>query len=809
MYKLMIVIDGPQSRKNGFVVLKVYYSKDLKINKYGRYVGNSIYEADIFNYIPIDNCDVNKIKEIFEKYCKQLSLNSFYIKLDYIKKFFSMLKEYEIVFIDNTDKKLFRVDEIKFNCENRREKYKYVLNSLNILYYSNNILVLQYNNEYKNSINEVIPIVKLMYYDNEKAYYLIFDYYGNKIALSDKKISIKCGKSIYLRNYQYEKSIVSKLISEHFVKLLKNKFSYSGHENIKKIIDKLSEFNIIVQRDENIITPEISVRKIEPGWFELDLNCEINGQIMDLASKIKLFSDKNEIREGDKTIILPESIINAKEHLIIDSGKIKINESHILNILQIIHESNKHIKDFFKYSDVSLELPSNITNKAFNYQLEGIKWLKFLFLNHLGGCLADDMGLGKTFQVISFLEDNQVKNSIYKVLIIVPKSLLLNWEKEFDKFKSTYKVGIYYGNNRNEFIFDNYNIVITTYNIAFLDKEVLNKEKFSILIFDEIQIIKNYKGEISNSLKQLNVPMKIGLSGTPMENNISELWNIMNVLNPKIFMDHSSFIKRYNKRNYSELKDLLDFFILRRMKKEVLKEIPNKTVEIIYCDMEQEQRKLYSSISLALKNTIMSMKIFSGSIVLKGLTLLRQCCCHPLLLDNKINVDNIYQSCKMDVLKNLISNLYNSGHKILVFSNYTSMLNIIKDELEHSYNGFIYYLDGKSKNRNKIVEKFEKSQNGIFLISIKAGGVGLNLVSAQDVVIVDPWWNPFVEEQAIDRAYRIGQENSVTVYKLVVANSIEERIIEMQNDKTEDFNKLLNGISKDKNIDLEVILNLL
>ena len=331
------------------------------------------------------------------------------------------------------------------------------------------------------------------------------------------------------------------------------------------------------------------------------------------------------------------------------------------------------------------------------------------------------------------------------------------------------------------------------------------------MVFDEIQTIKNHKSITSDAMRHISSDMKIGLSGTPMENNISELWNIMDILNPNVFYSHSAFLRRYNGKNYDELKNILNLFILRRMKKDVLHELPEKYEQIIYCDMEQKQRKLYTGINIAVKNAIMSLKAFAAPVVLKGLTLLRECCCHPLLLNEETNVDMVSESCKLDALELLVDNLVESEHKILIFSNYTSMLHLIKENLEKNerYKDIIYYLDGKTKNRLDVVGKFEDANEGIFLISIKAGGVGLNLVSAQDVIIYDPWWNPFVEQQAIDRAYRIGQDKSVTVYKLVAANTIEERIVEMQKNKEQEFDELINGISTDKNFDLNDIIELL
>ena len=234
-----------------------------------------------------------------------------------------------------------------------------------------------------------------------------------------------------------------------------------------------------------------------------------------------------------------------------------------------------------------------------------------------------------------------------------------------------------------KFDFENTDVIITTYNTAYLELKNLNEISYSVVVFDEIQTIKNHKSITSDAMRHIFSEMKIGLSGTPMENNISELWNIMDILNPNVFYSHSAFLRRYNGKNYDELKNILNLFILRRMKKDVLHELPEKYEQIIYCDMEQKQRKLYTGINIAVKNAIMSLIAFAAPVVLKGLTLLRECCCHPLLLNEETNVDMVSESCKLEALELLVDNLVESEHKILIFSNYTSMLSLIKKDLEN------------------------------------------------------------------------------------------------------------------------------
>lgn len=811
MQDLMIVLNAPASKKNGFVVLETFYTKQANINKVGKYKGGSITPADISNCLPVGNSDCETIKKVFSELAYPVAFNRFYISIDKLQKLYDVLKNYQIFFMDNPDKTIVHIEKISNALINKKPKYQYLIGNNDFYYYSNKILSMKPTDSKMPNIRQLDPTPQMHYAKEESIYSLFFDYDGEQIPYLDKKISIKVNDIIYLRNIRFENKINEILLKQHFVKLAQCRYVYSGHKNKASLNTILSASGIMLKEDGNTIIPDIKITRNSSGWFEIDLSCNLDGDIITLSSKIDLFANKNEVEIKGKKIIFPESIIAAKDNIHVKGNKLIINQRNIFQLLHIIYDSTSEITDFFSYADVHLDLPKSITKVAFSYQIDGIKWLKFLFLNHLGGCLADDMGLGKTFQVIAFLSDLKVQKHIRKVLIVVPKTLLSNWKREFEKFSPLHSIGICHGDKRAEFNFDVYSIIITTYHTAYHDVERLNQTGFTLTIFDEIQTLKNHKGAISDAMKQLNTDIRIGLSGTPMENSISELWNIMDILNPGVFSSHASFMMRYNGRNYDELKTILNVFILRRMKKDVLKELPQKYEQIIYCDMDQAQRRLYTGISVAVKSMIMNLKAFAAPVVLKGLTLLRECCCHPLLLDNTTNVENVTESCKLDALKILVDNLFESGHKILIFSNYISMLRIIETELEknEAYKKALFYLDGQTKNRAELVARFESASEGIFLISIKAGGIGLNLVSAQDVIIYDPWWNPFVEQQAIDRAYRIGQERAVSVYKLVAANTLEEKIIGMQMSKERDFDELINCLSADKNIDLDKIIGLL
>ena len=810
MSSLLISINASASKKNGFIILETYYTKKITINKSGKYTGSSISPVNVMDNIPVDNCDHKKISMVFGQLCTQLSPNSFYIDLNSFRKLVGELSGIDNVFIDNPDRSLYIIREILNSEQQCKAKYQYRISGIEFKYYINYGLYITENSIDKTNIKVIDPMTDIYYSYEDKKYKLYFLYNKEKVLFSDKTASIFSDGTIYVRNYVYEKKAYKKLINNGFIKLSGSNFLYSGKKNIKEIKDNLKKEGVTVYDDDTSVLPDIRIKKGEHGWFDIDITCNINGEIIDLASKIDLFASDYYTLNGQK-IFLPDSILNAKNDMVYIDNKLRINQSNIVKLMRLIYDSGESEDVFFSYSNVQLELDPQIVEIAYPYQLQGIKWMKFLILNNLGGCLADDMGLGKTFQIIGLLSDKEIKKRFGKVLIIVPKSLLINWKREFEKFNSSYVVGIYHGEKRSAFDFDHYDIILTTYATAFSDIAILNKNKYAITIFDEVQYVKNYKSKTSTAMKLLNSEIRLGLSGTPMENNISELWNIMDLLNPGVFSSHTSFMRRYGDRNYNELKFILSLFILRRMKKDVLRELPPKTEKIIYCDMDTKQRNLYISITIAVREAIMNLKAFSAPVVLKGLNMLRECCCHPLLLNEGINKDRIEDSCKIDTLKILVNNLLEYDHKILIFSNYVSMLNIIKEELKKNIKRMdkFFYLDGKTKNRAEVVAEFEASSSGVFFISIKAGGLGLNLTSAQDVIIYDPWWNPFVEQQAVDRAYRIGQKNPVTVYKLIAANTLEEKILDMQKNKENIFNELINDVSIDKNIKLDEILKLL
>ncbi len=460
------------------------------------------------------------------------------------------------------------------------------------------------------------------------------------------------------------------------------------------------------------------------------------------------------------------------------------------------------------------EVPENIKAVLRPYQVSGYKWLRTLSQHNLGGILADDMGLGKTLQTIVYMASIKEEDSKSRFLIVCPSSLIYNWQDEIENFAPHMTTEIVTGNpkERQDIIErSNYpDVLITSYPLIRRDIKFYETINFHTVFIDEAQYIKNADSQNSKSVKQLVSNHRFALTGTPIENSLSELWSIFDFIMPNYLLTHAKFVNQYEKPIMREEEGVLSDlnrkiipFVLRRMKKDVLHELPDKVETKMLTDMEEEQRKVYLSfldnVRSELNSEIEEKGIEKSKMkILAALTRLRQICCHPATF-----IDNYTGgSGKLELLMEIITDAIANGHRILLFSQFTSMLAIIEKELKKA-NIDSFYLEGatKVKDRNEYVKRFNQGEGKIFLISLKAGGTGLNLVGADTVIHYDPWWNPAVEEQATDRAYRIGQEKSVHVIKLITKGTIEEKIYKLQLKKKD----LSNSVIQSK----EVFLNAL
>ncbi len=480
-----------------------------------------------------------------------------------------------------------------------------------------------------------------------------------------------------------------------------------------------------------------------------------------------------------------------------------------LNMTDKFKEFWNQISTFSTMDNV--EIPKEVNAELREYQQKGFSWLWFLYSYGLNGILADDMGLGKTLQALAVLQKAKEKDGPQPTLVICPTSVVFNWENEIQKFIPSLSCLKLSGTERKD-LFKNipdYDIVITSYALIRRDIAKLKKFDFRYIILDESQNIKNPESLTAQSIKQLDAKHKLALSGTPIENKLEELWSVFDFLMPGFLLTMSEFNYRYvtpivdreDKSVEKRLKSQIFPFILRRMKRDVAKDLPDKVENIAYCEMTPEQKDFYLDVLDSTKEELFKsieekgieksrMSIFSA------LLRLRQICCHPKLYDKEDFKGGI-QSGKFEALKGMLEQIISEDHRILLFSQFVNMLDIIKEWLIKEGIKF-EYLTGSTKNRQEVVERFNSDPTiPIFLVSLKAGGTGLNLTGADYVIHYDPWWNPAVEDQATDRAYRIGQTKKVFVYRLITKGSVEEKIQKLKQRKR---NLVDSVISIDRNI---------
>ncbi len=609
---------------------------------------------------------------------------------------------------------------------------------------------------------------------------------------------------------------------------------------IEPFVEKLKIFDFEIEN--NLFRQEISFEKPiisyqsfeKPDWFDLRIIIKFkNFEIPFIQFKDHILSNNAQFELPDKTIfIIPDEWFSELNYFAKRTRSDNITDIHKTNfsILQknkIILPTKELMQTLEGFSSSEkIDLPKKITAKLRDYQEIGFQWLYRNMLNNFGVCLADDMGLGKTLQVITLLQkyfENKTTasskttyqqldlfSSIDEVvekktetytscLLVLPRVLIINWKEELKKFAKDLTHVSYYGNKRAEVFKYNYNkqhIIITTYGVVRQDIDFLKEKRFSYIILDESQAIKNPNSKIYKAVMQLQSDYKISITGTPIENNLIDIWAQMNFLNHNILGNLNYFKKTYLEtiKNNAEapevedLKTIIEPFILRRLKKDVAKELPDRIEQTIYCEMEEAQRKQYEIEKSEVRNELLFNKTSNMINVLTVLNRLRQFVLHPKMIDKNSRLN----SGKFEQITATIDNLIAQGEKFLIFSSFVKHLDIYKQYFEE--NGLKYaLLTGKSKNPQEIVKNYQNKQNiKPFLISIKAGGVGLNITSANYVLIIDPWWNPFVEQQAIDRTHRIGQTKNVFIYKFITKNTIEEKIVNLQKRKMAMSDALIN-----------------
>ncbi|MDP3705648.1 MAG: DEAD/DEAH box helicase [Legionellaceae bacterium] len=453
-----------------------------------------------------------------------------------------------------------------------------------------------------------------------------------------------------------------------------------------------------------------------------------------------------------------------------------------------------------------IEPPVGLQTQLRDYQHQGLNWLQFLKDNGFSGILADDMGLGKTVQTLAHLQYEKERGHLQQAsLIVAPTSLVGNWYEEAKRFTPDLKVLVFHGFDRHQGEFDGYDLVISTYGLVQRDKLRFLSYPFYYLILDEAQFIKNARTKTTQIMQQLQAKHRLCLTGTPLENHLGELWSLFHFLMPGLLGDAKQFRqffripieKHGDKDKKMILNGRIQSFMLRRTKNQVMRELPPKTEMTRMIELTGTQRDLYEAIRMTMEKKVRDAIAQQGLgrsqiVLLDALLKLRQVCCDPRLLSLPEASMAHDHSVKLDTLMELLDSLVEEGRRVLVFSQFTSMLKLIEEVLIQR-NYAYFKLTGQTQNRQDLVNRFQAGEVPIFLISLKAGGTGLNLTRADTVILYDPWWNPAVQDQAAGRSHRIGQENPVFIYKLITAGSVEEAILDIQAKKRDLFEGILNN----------------
>ncbi|MDM0577434.1 DEAD/DEAH box helicase [Clostridium perfringens] len=692
----------------------------------------------------------------------------------------------------------------------------------------------------------------------EKLMKTTFNLYKNKEKIYCNVKIDYCGYIIDLIRDEKDNSFLRDLKSEKYIEFQLERFKFIKREEdfcfignkeemyelfskgIKRLrelgevllSEELKEFKVL---DSSLISSELKELsnfyklKFDFGDFELR---ELRESVEAMKRGDRFYRTKKVYLDLEDPGIV--NFLNLLEDLGLENIKdneVYIDKSKVLYIQEKLKDRNL---SFIKGGNVLQEIVGKLLNKEFKrkllpkalnaelrpYQKEGFKWINEITDLGFGGVLADDMGLGKTLQIIAFLLSQKKSKSI----VVVPTSVIYNWMDEFEKFAPSIRVGLVHGSkskrdkvlrdfkrglgikieeeNLKEKSYEKYDVLLTTYGTLKNDEKAYENLSFDYCIIDEAQNIKNPSAQATLSVKNIKSRCNIALTGTPIENNLMELWSIFDFVMPGYLFTKERFRERFilDESNLSELKSLITPFILRRLKEDVLSELPEKLEKKYLVEMKGKQKQLYSFYVKAIKNQLNENKSSEKSgrdkiNLFAYLTKLREICLDPSL----VVPDYTGESSKLTVVKEIVKDASESGKKILLFSQFTSVLQKIEEDFKKEDISYLY-LDGgtSAKDRVERVKKFNEDSNiKVFLISLKAGGVGLNLTSASMVIHFDPWWNPAVEDQATDRAHRFGQENKVEVIKLVAKDTIEEKIVLMQEDKRELIQSLMDGKTMD------------
>jgi len=687
---------------------------------------------------------------------------------------------------------------------------------------------------------EAIPVLKLLHSDSEAPQLQLYFKYGEYIfpSGSDRRVTVRTEKrdNDYIfhrikRSLSWEKNKInilqelglssSGLIFSHVYNPVSQ--DKDSEDSPFSIINWLNEHHDELEIKGFLFEQTQGNKRYVIGRSKIDLEIRENNDWFDIHAVVHFgpyqipFIDLknhilNKIREfklpTGEIAVIPEQWFAQYSNLLQfseGSRHLKLKKHHIglvndfSNSELAIVSMDRKLKKLADFEEIEeIEVPKAFHGILRPYQKAGYNWFHFLRKYNFGGCLADDMGLGKTVQTLALLQKVKEENHEIGIhttsLIIMPTSLVYNWMNEAKKFAPKLKIHAHTGTFRNKDIeiFSNYDVVITTYGISRVDIEILKTFFYEYIILDESQNIKNPASKSFKSVKTLKSKYKLILSGTPVENTVNDLWTQMSFINPGLLGSQSLFYtefvipieKKKDEEKALKLQALIKPFVLRRTKTQVATELPPKTENLFYCQMSEEQKEYYEKIKSEYRNELL-LNLEDGSFkksqiqVLQGLTKLRQIANHPGMIDEDYTGD----SGKFENVIHTLENVLSRGHKVLVFSQFVKHLDVYRKYFNEEKTPYAY-LDGATAKREDVVKEFQSNKDiKLFLISIKAGGVGLNLTEADYVFILDPWWNPAVEQQAIDRTHRIGQNKNVFIYKFITKDTVEEKILALQNRK--------------------------
>ena len=702
------------------------------------------------------------------------------------------------------------------------------------------------------------------YYPDRLQGDLSFEYEGMVVSEQEE------GRGIYqsdrrrliLRDQEFEQDAAAKMRAVGFRKqtsYYEQTPTYQlAPKSLPAAIRKLTAESWMIEADGKLYRQPGKINvEVTSGidWFELHGSADFGGQSVKLPQLLAaLRRGENMVRLDDGTFgVLPEQWL-AKYGLLAEMGsekddhiRFRATQVGVLDAL-LASQPEARVDEVFEQARMRMrnfegiraaDAPEGFVGTLRPYQREGLGWMQFLRDFNFGGCLADDMGLGKTVQVLALLESR--RNGVLSTpsplppgeganrpslqhrasLVVAPRSLIFNWREEAAKFAPNLRVldhtGV--GRAKSADAFKPYDLILTTYGTLRNDAAFLKDVPFDYVVLDEAQAIKNASSESAKASRLLQGRHRLALSGTPVQNHLGELWSLFEFLNPGMLGTARAFQATTGGANVleKETRELLSRalrpFLLRRTKQQVARELPERIEQTIHCELDTEQRKLYNELKEHYRRSLLSRVATEGIgkakiQILEALLRLRQAACHPGLIDKS---KTAMGSAKLDSLLAQISEVMEEDHKVLVFSQFTSFLAIVRDRLDRD-NVRYEYLDGRTRDRAAPVEKFQTDPNcKLFLISLKAGGLGLNLTAAEYVFLLDPWWNPAVEAQAIDRAHRIGQSRQVFAYRLIATDTVEEKVIQLQQTKRDLADAIIGAenslISKLGREDLELLLS--